>query len=164
MKVNVQDEDNIMLYINNLYVDKVIFDDKNELERYFKQLFGRLKKFYKINIKGYYNINVHTDSFYGIIISMQRENIDYCDYFGNQVDMRITVEKNNCFLYKINDIFMINKKILDKINILKYKNNFYIKVLKKLDDIEFASIIENSIIIYDNEVNNIILNGKLVVM
>lgn len=164
MKVSINDEDNIMLYINNMYVDKIIFDDKEELERYFKLLFGKLKNFYKINIRGYYNIRVYTDNFYGIIIHLQRENIDYCDYFGNQVDMRITIEKNNCFLYKISDLFGIDKKILKKINIIKHKKNLYIKIIKKISNIEMATIIENSDIIYDNEVNNIIMNGKLIII
>lgn len=162
MKVIINDEDNVVLYINNLYLDKIIFDDKEELERYFKKLFGRLKKYHKINIRGYYNIRVYVDNFYGIIIHLQRENIDYCDYFGNQVDMRITVEKNNCFLYRVNDFFAIDKETLKKVDIFKYKDNFYIKINKSIDNKEIAKIIENSIIIYDSEVNNVIDNGKLI--
>lgn len=164
MKVSINDEDSIMLYINNIYIDKINFEDKEELEKYFKQLFGKLKKFYKVNIRGYYNIRVYTDNFYGIIIYLQRENIDYCDYFGNQVDMRITIEKNNCFLYKINDLFTIDKEILKKINIIKYKDYFYIKIIRNISSIEMANIIENSTIVYDNEVNSIVMNGKLIII
>ena len=106
MKVVVNDENNIIVYINNFHVDKVIFKEKEELEKYFLQLFNRLKKFYRIILQGYYDIKVYIDKFYGIIIQMKRDSIDYCDYFGNQIDMRITIEDNDSF-YIILMIYLV---------------------------------------------------------
>ena len=160
MKVVVNDENNIVVYINNFHVDKVIFKEKEELEKYFLQLFNRLKKFYRIILQGYYDIKVYIDKFYGIIIQMKRDSIDYCDYFGNQIDMRITIEDNDSFLYHIDDIFSIDSKILKKVNIIRYKNNFYVKIIKPLENMEFAKLLENSTIIYDYEVNNVLKKGK----
>lgn len=161
MKVVVNDENNMIIYINNLHIDKVIFNDKEELEKYFQQLFNRLKKFYRINIRGYYDIKVYIDNFYGLVIQIKRDNIEYCDYFGNQVDMRITIENNDSFLYQINDIFSIDQKIFKKVCIIRYKDNFYLKINKPLNDIELAMLIENSTIIYDSEVNIVLKKGKV---
>lgn len=162
MKVVVNDENDMIIYINNLCINKVIFNDKEELEKYFQQLFSRLKKFYHINFQGYYDIKVYIDNYYGIVIQIKRDGVDYCDYFGNQIDMRITIENNDSFLYQIDDILTIEPKILKKVCIIKHKNKFYVKIIKPLDVMELATLIENGIIIYDNEVNNILKNGKIV--
>jgi hypothetical protein len=74
--------------------------------------------------------------------------------------MRITIEDNDSFLYHIDDIFSIDSKILKKVNIIRYKNNFYVKIIKPLENMEFAKLLENSTIIYDYEVNNVLKKGK----
>ncbi len=142
MKINSSDEE-IIIYLNNHYIDKVNFLDVDSIEDYMNDLMENLKKNYDLKINGYYNIDVYRNDIYGIIISMKKEDIEYYEYFNDQVDMQITIHNNVEFLYKINDFFFIKNYLSNNdFSLYKYNNELYIKLNKKVDYINLGNILE----------------------
>lgn len=159
MHIDIIDDLNFIIYLNNMQIKNVDFNKKDDFEEYFKNLFTKLKKINNIEFSGFYNIYVYKDHYYGVILEIEKEDIDYIDYFDGQVDMSITLKKDNIFLYKIDDYFNINKKLNNKIKVYHYKDNIYVQIINKLSTIEIAQILEFSKIIY-NETDKIIKFGK----
>lgn len=152
MKINVSDED-IIIYLNKYYTKQIDFLDLTCLEEYMHDLFLTLKNCYNLKISGYYNIDVYIDNNYGVIITMQHEDLEYYDYLGEQIDTQVAIHNNINFLYKIADFFGV-KNCLTNIDysLYKYNNELYIKVNDKIDDISFGNLLEYSTeICYDIE-------------
>jgi len=158
MKVVFNDEFNFVVFLNNIYIDSINFDNKVDLEKYFRKIFSNLHAFYDIEINGYYDIKVYHDNNYGIIIELKKSDSDYFDYLDNQIDMRITNAKSECFLYKINDYFLY--KNIKGCEYYLYKTNIYVKIKTKISKSDYFYLLENSEIIYNEEVNNILKYGK----
>ena len=110
MKICINDDINTVIYINKEYSSDIDFSNELEIENYFKKIFNKLKTFYNISIKGFYNIDVYLDNYYGIVLNLEKENIDYYDYFDNHIDMQFRIKKYSSFLYKLNDFSL--EKIL----------------------------------------------------
>lgn len=140
MKVKIIDENNIIVFLNN---NKLNY--KDQLEKQLKELFNKLKDIYKLNIYGYYNIRIYIDKYYGSIIDINKEDIEYVDYNQDEIDMRIEIQKTN-FLYKINNYYNLN---IDSI-IYKYNNNYYLKLEKEINNYNLGKLLELSEIIYNN--------------
>lgn len=139
-----------------VFLNKPVKLKEIKSEDYFKKLFINIKNKYNLKLNGYYKINVFVDKFYGSIIEIENEEIDYYDYF-NQIDMEIKVI-NSTFLYQINYDYL-TKDILEKVNIYKIKDKLYIKILEQ--DI-LNKIIEYSKIIYDESAKEILKASKKV--
>lgn len=153
MKIVSLDENCMTIFLNKYYLKNLNFDIKSDLETYFKNLFLRLNKYYNINITGYYNIDVYIDENYGLIIKLIKEDVQYYDYFDNQIDMRISL-KNKKFLYGVNDLFDISN--LADFEIYLYNGKYYIDLLENnISDIDMMKLIEFSDIVYDNTIDNI---------
>ena len=160
MHVEIIDEFALNIYIPNRKVKQINFEIRDEIEFYFKKIFNDLKEIYNIEIKGYYNINVYKDKYYGIVMELIKEEIDYIDFLDNQVEMNIKVVPKE-FFYKIEDIFFIDNILKEKIQLYNYKNNIYIKIIDSLSDISMAKLLEFSTLIYNESINNIIKKGKI---
>lgn len=139
-----------------VFLNKPIKLKEIKSEDYFRKLFINIKNKYNLKLNGYYKINVYMDKFFGSVIEIENQEIDYYDYF-NQIDMEIKVIMNT-FLYEVNYEY-INKSILDKIIIYKLKDKLYIKIL---DESVLNRIIEYSKIIYDNSAKIILKTSKKV--
>ncbi len=139
-----------------VFLNKPIKLKEIKSEDYFRKLFINIKNKYNLKLNGYYKINVYMDKFFGSVIEIENQEIDYYDYF-NQIDMEIKVIMST-FLYEINYEY-INKSILDKIIIYKLKDKLYIKIL---DESVLNRIIEYSKIIYDNSAKIILKTSKKV--
>ena len=132
------------IYVKKYLVKDIDFSSKEDLEKYLKKLFKILKNKYNLIIEGFYNITVYIDKYYGIILHMEKEELDYYEYYKNQVDMRlITIDTD--FMYDVDDIPF---NIMDKINIKVNQNNILLTLKQELTDLEMMNLIENSIIIY----------------
>lgn len=132
MKIKYIDEDIFDIYIIKDKIINVDFNNDKALEKYLKKLFKVLKDDYSVNIEGFYDVVIYIDKYYGIVIHMEKENLDYYNYY-KEVDMRISI-KNSTFLYQVDD-YIKNKKI----HIIN--NNMYLEITNPSD---LIYIIENS--------------------
>ena len=144
MSIKFIDEITFDIYIKKDLIDNIDFNNKDDLEKYLKKLFKILKNKYDILIEGFYDITVYKDKYYGVVIHLEKEDLEYYSYFRNQVDMRIiTVESE--FLYLVDDI---PYNIFDKISILVKDNEIYLKIKKELTKLEMMQLLENSRIVF----------------
>ncbi|MFV0249648.1 MAG: hypothetical protein ACK5HP_01220 [Bacilli bacterium] len=155
MKIVRWSDDSTTLYINNLNLNQLDFLDKENLEEYFQKLFLKLKNKYNILLNGYYVIDVYKDKYYGIVIEINKDDLEYFDY-TDQVDMEISIHDSQ-FVFKIFDIIKN-----DKLKYYAYNNDIYAILTESIDSIKYGEILEFSELIYKNEVNKIIKYGKLI--
>lgn len=163
MKVNIVDDNNIIVFLNKFNIKNIDFKNRENIETNFRKIFLKLKNIYNLNIKGYYNITIYIDDDYGAALEIEHEDIDYYDYFDSQVDMRVNVINDNKFLYKIKDIFNLDEKILNKIDIYLFKNKYYIKLKKGVTNIELGKILENSELVYGDITIDILKIGSIII-
>lgn len=147
MKVNINSDDEIIVFLNKSYVSELNFVDRQKIENYFKDLFRKFKKIYNLEMNGFYNINVYIDKYYGYILEISKEDIDYYSYFGNQIDMKINLIKNNVFLYEI-DYFYLDSNLLKQGTMYRNGKSLYLKLNSFIDDITFGRLLERSNVIY----------------
>ena len=152
MNIKFIDDLTLDIYIKKELIDNIDFNNKDDLEKYLKKLFKTLKNKYNLTIEGFYDITVYVDKYYGVILHLEKEDIDYYDYFKNQVDMRIiTVDTE--FSYLVSDIPF---NLLDKIDVFIKDNKMYLKIKQKLNKLEMMKLLENSVVVYEDSLSNII--------
>lgn len=148
MKIEKYDNKYI-IYLNKDY-KKINIKDKINIENDFRELFLNLRKNYNIKLVGYYNIYIYENKYYGLVIEIENEDLEYYDYFDDELDMKITILENQTFIYEIlND----SKEILSKYNIIKNKDKIYVKLDNDISNIEMGILLENSKIIYKDAVD-----------
>lgn len=152
MKIELEN-DKVIIYIKKEEINDLNFNKVDELEEYFKNLIIKLKNLYDISITGFYNIKVFIDKIYGMVLQLEKEEIDYYD--DNQIEMRI-IKEDVRFLYEVNDPFKIKKTKL-----IKRKDKYYLMILENILYKDFLNVLENSKIVYNNT-ENIIKCGKIV--
>ena len=145
MNIKFIDKFTIDIYIKRELIDNIDFDNKEDLEKYLKKLFKILKNKYDIIIEGFYDITMYIDKYYGVVFHLEKEDIDYYDYFKNQVDMRI-ITINTDFLYLVEDI---PYNLLKKANVFIKDNQIYLKLKDNLTKLEVMQLLENSQVIYE---------------
>lgn len=158
MKIVNLDENCMIIFLNKLYLRELNFDVREDLEEYFKELFLKLKSYYAINISGYYNINVYIDNDYGLVINLNKEDIEYYDYFDNQIDMRISL-KDSKFLYCIDDPLAL--PIFNKSEIYFYHGKCYLDFIGDIDNTTMMYLLEFSDIVFDEQTELIRHSQKL---
>jgi len=132
------------IYIKKYLIKDIDFSNKTDIEKYLKKLFKILSKKYNLIIEGFYNITIYIDKFYGIVLHLEKEMLDYYEYYKNQVDMRLlTIDTN--FMYEVDDIPYYN---LDKVKIKIKENNIYLIIKESLTDLEMMKLLENSKLVY----------------
>ena len=142
MSIKFTDIDTFDIYVLKERIKDLDLNNKNVLETYLKSLFRVLKDKYSIDIIGFYDVNIYIDKYYGIVIHMEKE--DYCSYYKNEVDMKITLIENT-FLYQVNDILNLSNK---KIHIID--NNMYLELTSSIKRSEMMYLIEHTnYILYD---------------
>ena len=152
MKIIINDDINMIIFLNKKYL-KIDFNNIDESEDYFKDLFLTLKNIYNIKLNGFYYIEVFVDKNYGVILELEKEELEYIDYYDNQVDMRVTVNDSE-FMYLIND-YDLN----DIMEIYSFQNNLYGKLKKQINSIKMGEILEKGKIIY-KDYDKILKYGK----
>ncbi|MDD3340762.1 MAG: hypothetical protein PHN72_00970 [Bacilli bacterium] len=146
-----------IIYMNRFYEKRVSFEEKSALEKYFRKLFRKLNKYYDIELSGYYDIHVYNNDFYGSIITIEKEEYEYYDYFEDKLDMRISVKENSNFLYKLEDCYPLKK---GQYPIYQYKDEFYLELNEPLTLLEMGKLLEYSTLIYGEEANTVLTYGK----
>lgn len=141
MNVKFIDDMTFDIILRNANID---YNNKEYLEEYLKKIFKRLYDYYSMDIEGFYNINLYIDKYYGMIFHLEKEVLEYYEYFKNQVDMRIIINETE-FLYKVDDLI---DKVKDKTQIIVKDDNIYLKITKELTEEEMMTLCENSEVIY----------------
>lgn len=154
-------DDNIVVFLDKVYLQSLDLNNQNVLEKKLIKLINKLQNKYRVDLNGYYNVFIYKDSNYGLIIDMQKQQLEYLDYFSNQIELNIEVIEDS-FLYKLEDIFLINKNILNKFIIYKKGDTIYLKAKENLNKIELGIILENGHIIYGQEASKIKKNSQII--
>ena len=141
-----------------IYINKEELKINDLTKTSIEKLIKNINKNYDINLKGYYNVGTYIDKNYGIIINIDKEELEYLDYF-NELEINIEIIKDS-FLYKIEDLSSI-KNIINRCIMRKLNENIYIEI-KELSNIEMGIILENAIIIYGKEAKKIKNQSKIV--
>lgn len=157
MKLTLID-DNIILNIRNERIKDINFNDNEELREYFKKIFSKMKEKYKILINGFYYVKIYKNKYYGIIIELEKSDMEYYDYYIDEIDMHIEIVES-IFLYQIDDIYITESLKKDN-DIILYQNKLYLKINRNLNNIEIDKLIEISKIFYKN-VDNILKYGRI---
>ena len=145
MNIKFIDDLTLDIYIKKELIDNIDFNSKDDLEKYLKRLFKTLKNKYDIVIEGFYDITVYIDKYYGVIFHLEKDDVEYYDYFKNQVDMRIiTIDTE--FLYLVDDI---PYDLVNKINVLIKNDNLYLKIKEQLNKLEMMKLLEISKVVYN---------------
>ena len=140
MNIKFIDELILDIYIKRELIDNIDFNNKTDLEKYLKKLFKILKNKYDIVIEGFYDITVYIDKYYGVVIHLEKDDVEYYDYFKNQVDMRIiTIDTD--FLYLVDDI---PQNLLNKVDVIIIDKNIYLKIKENLSKVEMMKLLEIS--------------------
>lgn len=140
MNIKFIDELILDIYIKRELIDNIDFNNKIDLEKYLKKLFKILKNKYDIVIEGFYDITVYIDKYYGVVIHLEKDDVEYYDYFKNQVDMRIiTIDTD--FLYLVDDI---PQNLLNKVDVIIIDKNIYLKIKENLSKVEMMKLLEIS--------------------
>jgi len=146
--VNIKFIDELILdiYIKKELIDNIDFNNKDDLQKYLKNLFKILKNKYSVVIEGFYDITVYVDKFYGVVIHMEKDDIEYYDYFKNQVDMRI-ITIDTSFLYLVEDI---PNDLINKVDVIIIDKDIYLKIKEELSKVEMMKLLEISKVVFDN--------------
>ncbi len=144
MKLVFYDESNLILFLNNQSISKIDFKDRETLEEYFRNLFLKLKDVYQIIIRGYYRIDIYLDTYYGAIIEIVQEELEYFEYDDNQVDMHICIHQTP-ILYELEEYIPLDQNIYDMI---WYHNKWYVKLKQNISDLSFGRLLEYAKIHY----------------
>jgi hypothetical protein len=145
MKIEIINDNKLLIYISKEYIKDLNLYEKEKLELYFRNLFVRLKEKYELDIFGYYDITVYRDYNYGGIILLEKDDSDYFNYYGKQIDMCIKIDSSDLFLYMIDNIGIINTSIVDKIKLYKYKDKIYLRIIDNIDSYQMGQLIGSSL-------------------
>lgn len=133
-----------IVYLNKYNIINFDFNNTSILEDNLRNLLMRLKKYYKLDIRGYYNIVIYIDDYYGVILEISEDD-NYYDYFSDTVSLRMKKNKTR-FKYEVEDISYIS---IDKFKISNRKDKIYLEIIDDLSEKEYLELIEISKIIYD---------------
>ena len=145
MSIKFIDELILDIYIKKELIDNIDFNNKEDLEKYLKKLFKVLKNKYEIIIEGFYDVTVYIDKYYGVIIHLEKDDIEYYDYFKNKVYMRI-ITRDTDFLYLVEDI---PNNLLNKMDIIVINNQIHLKIKEELNRVEMMRLLEISKVVFD---------------
>jgi hypothetical protein len=162
MKIEVINNNKTIIYINKEYTKDLNLYEKEKLELYFRDLFVKLKDIYEVDIFGYYDIMVYRDINYGGIIILEKEDSEYFSYYGKQIDMCIKIDNNDLFLYQVDDLFVIDKNIMEMVKVYKYKNKLYLRIIDSISTYQMGLLMEQSQLTYGDKVRDIIKYGKVI--
>lgn len=144
-------EDKYIVFLNKEEIKDINFKEKEEVETCFKNVFSKLKKRLNDNLNGFFYIKTYLDTTFGVILVITKEDLEYYDYFSNQIDMQIEIEENSIILLEFEDFFDINS-----VNIIKYDNKFYTRYYDDINCLEFSNIV------YGDMVDEILKKGKVI--
>ena len=152
MICNVIDKDNYILKIYNKYAGFDIYEQDN-VKDFVKDIFNKMLK--KYNLSGNIIFNIFIDRLYGMIIEVKKDKDLLLEKL---IDIKIKFNLNVSFLYEVDYFYLIDNNIINQ-NIYYYNDKFYLEIINDIDDIDYIKLLDNSLIIYNNDINDIINKG-----
>lgn len=131
-------------YIVKLIGKKVDIYDTIALEELTKKIITKISKNNKL--QNYIHLEIYLNKHYGTIIKVSHYNSPFIN--KKEKTVKITINTESIFLYKI-DYFNIIKK-LHQNKIYYYKNKFYLELDNQISTKDYLNILESSEIIYEN--------------
>lgn len=162
MKIEKLNDDNFIVFLNKLYLDSNQFELKKDFEINFKKLFSILNKFYNIEIIGYYDIKIYCDKIYGYVLNIKKEELDFYDYYDDHIDMKITINNNQKFIFRVNNSSVLDESVLKFCHLIKTDKQVYLIPKKTISQQKLGNVIENCTIIYGPIAEAIIKNSKAI--
>lgn len=157
MKLVIDDDITIFLGGDTM----IDINDIDKVEKQMLKLLGNLNKKYDTNLYGYYNAFLYIDKNYGMIICLKKEDLEYLDYLNNSLELNVKIILDS-FLYKVEDLFIIDRNLLDKFNVFKYKDCFYLEVKNKINGVLLGTVLEKAEIIFGKNAHNIKNKSQIV--
>lgn len=142
LKLVFLDNENMLLFLNQFYQKKLDFSSVDSLEEQLKDLLFYLKQIYHLKIGGYYSIYVTKDEMYGMILKIHREEMDEFDYFHDEIEICLHINKDGSILYQVDDPMSVNKTILSRSKLYYYEQSFYLELKEKLGKTEMGQFLE----------------------
>ncbi len=121
--------------------------DLDNINKYMKELILKLKRKYKKDISGFYDVDVYFNDKIGMIVDFVRE--EELDFFKDLVDLKVTVHEKSEVYFEFYDYFLLNNKDI------YFKDDMYYVSSENISNKDFLSICEFSKIIYGEELENI---------
>jgi len=152
MICNVIDKDFYIVKIfNNL--DTLDIYNHDEIKDFVQDLFNKILNKYKLC--GEIVFNIFIDRLYGMIIEIKKER----DLIvKNLIDIDIKFNLNISFLYEVDYFYLIENNISNQ-NIYYYDDKFYLEIVNDIDEEDYFKLLNNSLVIYNDKINEIINNG-----
>lgn len=126
--------------------------DDIDINDYVKKLIRKLKNKYRINMFGFYQINIYKNSVVGMIADIIKEDDDI-DYFNDIIDLKIKVYED-ADVYFVFDDYFFNE--IMKIKVLDDK--YYINI-KDLSYREYLTLTDFCNYVYGDELD--VIKDKL---
>ena len=162
MKLEKLSDDNIIVFLNKFYIRKLDFSVGKNLNKSLKNLLKIISDYYDIEVSGYYNIKIYKDNVYGYILDIEREDVDFYNYYNDHINMKINLISGNKFVFKVENNSVMSPNILKYVYIIKNNYNIYLLPKKTIDQYELGSIIENTKTVYGKEADIILDRGKYI--
>lgn len=138
MKVNVLDNKVIV------YTYDTIVDDIND---YVKRIISKLRKRYRIDIFGFYQIDIYCNKLIGMIMEFIKDSD--LDSFYDFLDLKINIYKDSDIFLKFTDYFLDYKRKVFVLGTDYYLNS------EDLSEKELFEMIEFCNLVYGDELNSI---------
>ena len=155
MKLKFRGND-LIVFLDKKEIDKINFNNRFELEKYFRTLFIKIKSIYSIDFKGSYNITIYVDKKIGIILEVCGEDTEYFEYDDDIIDMNLK-KKDDEFIFKVDNIGSLSGKF----DFYLHDNDIYV-VPFNLNYIDIGILFENSTLIYGEERRKIMNDLSLI--
>ena len=152
MVCNVIDKDFYIIRVFNNF-DNLDIYNHDEIKYFIQNLFNNILNKYKIY--GEIIFNIFIDKLYGMIIEIKKEK-DLV--IKNLIDIDIKFNLNISFLYEVDYFYLIENNITNQ-TIYYYNDKFYLEIINDIKDEDYIKLLDNSLIIYNDKINDIINNG-----
>ena len=145
MKIKLLSENSFLVFV----IDKIpnIKNDQ-ELSDYLKNVFEIIKEKNQFDIYGYYDVLIYKDINYGLIIKLDKEELECFNCYNKQIEMKIVIAEEPNILYCIDNLKILKK--ISKFKLYLYKDKLYLELMSKINYMLLGELLEYSEIIFEN--------------
>lgn len=150
MKIVTNNEDFTLFVFNKFMVET------ETIKKYLKEVIIKLKRRYRKNISGFYNVNVYVNKKIGMIFDFEKE--EGFDFFKDIVDLDVVLHDEAEVFLEFEDLFL-----MDKFNDIYVFNDKYYVAVDKISNNRFYKMLEFSQLVFGERLEEIKNSFGLVV-